>query len=265
MADVASGSSSALSAAAPTLADGERSRASWQPVDASFPGLSRVCADPPVYEIEGFLTPAEVETVLAAGVPGLRRSIVVDGTAGKSAAPSRTSESCYLDKAPFRWLAERVAALTGKAPETQEPCQVARYRAGQFYLAHFDAFDVTTAPGRECVATGGQRVATVLIYLNSLPPGAGGETTFPRLGRSFTPKLGKALVFFPCTTDGLLDPMALHAAESVAEGGLIKLVAQIWVRQGVFAQSAPAAAADAPPPPPPPPPPPFGAAAGATC
>lgn len=190
---------SAGSPSAPTLADGARASATWQPLNAGYPGVSRVSVDPPVYEVVDFLSPAEVEAVLAAGVPGLRRSIVVDGTAGKSAAPSRTSESCYLDKAPFRWLSDKVEALLGKPAETQEPCQVARYTAGQFYLAHYDAFDVTTAPGRECVATGGQRVATVLIYLNTLAPGAGGETTFPRLGRSFTPQKGKALVFFPCT------------------------------------------------------------------
>jgi len=81
----------------------------------------------------------------------------------------------------------------------QEPPQVARYEPGQFYLAHFDAFDVTSGPGRECVATGGQRVATVLIYLNDVPPGCGGETAFPRLGRKFRPVRGTAVVFFPCT------------------------------------------------------------------
>jgi hypothetical protein len=49
---------------------------------------------------------------------------------------------------------------------------VARYTAGQFYLPHFDAFDLRTGPGRECVNSGGQRVATVLIYLNDVPEGA---------------------------------------------------------------------------------------------
>ena len=85
--------------------------------------------------------------------------------------------------------------------------------------------------------------ATVLIYLNSLPAGAGGETRFPRLNTAFRPEQGKALVFFPCTTDGLLDPLALHSAEPVTLAGASKHVAQIWIRQGVFAQPSPDAAA----------------------
>ena len=139
--------------------------------------------------------------------------------------------------------------------------QVARYLPGQFYLPHFDAFDVTTGPGRECVATGGQRVATVLIYLNTLPPGVGGETRFPRLGGgddaaassspsssaaasrggvAFRPEQGSALVFFPCTLDAQLDPLALHAAEPITAANEIKCVAQIWIRQGVFCAPPPA-------------------------
>lgn len=76
--------------------------------------------------------------------------------AGKSAAPSRTSESCYLSKTSQSWFHQKIALLTGKAPSTHEPAQVARYQGGQFYLAHFDAFDVTTGPGRECALTGKQ-------------------------------------------------------------------------------------------------------------
>lgn len=48
---------------------------------------------------------------------------------------------------------------------------MARYQQDQYYLPHFDAFDLTTGPGRECAASGGQRVVTVLIYLNDVPEG----------------------------------------------------------------------------------------------
>ena len=156
----------------PTVRDDERARAQFlQPQLAAFPGAVRACADPPVYVIPGFLNPSECEALAAAGAPGLHRSIVVDGTLGKAPAPSRTSESCYLTKDSTAWLADRVAVLTGKPPATQEPPQVARYTSGGYYLAHYDAFDLATAPGRECCLTGGQRVATVLIYLNSVAQG----------------------------------------------------------------------------------------------
>jgi len=189
-----------------------------------------VSSAPPIFTVDGFLSPAECSALMAAGSAGLKRSIVVDGAAGKSAAPSRTSESCYLPKDETGWLAARVAALLGKPAATQEPPQVARYTAGQHYLPHFDAFDVTTGPGRECCATGGQRVATVLVYLNAVP--RGGATAFPRLGTAFSPAPGRALVFFPCDLAGRLDPLALHAAEDALDE---KWVCQVWVRQGDFA------------------------------
>ena len=83
----------------------------------------------------------------------------------------------------------------------------------------------------------------MLIYLNTLPPGVGGETRFPRLETAFRPEQGTALVFFPCTLDAQLDPQALHAAEPITAAAETKYVAQIWIRQGVFcAPPAPPAA-----------------------
>ena len=55
---------------------------------------------------------------------------------------------------------------------------VARYLPGQFYAAHFDAFDVSTVAGQGFVANGGQRTHTVLVYLNDVPAPLGGGTTF---------------------------------------------------------------------------------------
>jgi prolyl 4-hydroxylase len=119
-----------------------------------------------------------------------------------------------------------VAALTGIPADCHEPPQIARYQAGQFYLAHFDAFDVTTASGNECVATGGQRIGTVLVYLNSVPQG--GATYFPRLELRSQPVQGTALIFFPCSLEADLDPLTLHAAETAQDE---KWVCQIWIRQ----------------------------------
>jgi hypothetical protein len=82
-----------MSAAAPTLSASGRASAAFMRIDESHPGVERVHADPPVFRVAGFLSPDECARVLAAGLPGLARSIVVDGAAGKSPAPSRTSES----------------------------------------------------------------------------------------------------------------------------------------------------------------------------
>jgi hypothetical protein len=56
--------------------------------------------------------------------------------------------------------------------ENAEPIQVLRYEIGQKYDAHFDYFRDTVN-----LRFGGQRVATVLMYLTDVK--RGGETVFP--------------------------------------------------------------------------------------
>lgn len=100
--------------------------------------------------------------------------------------------------------------------------KVGRYLPTQQYLQHYDAFDLSNQDGIRFAANGGQRVVTVLIYLNA--PQSGGHTRFPAL-------LGMAIVFFPSTVDGLLDQRALHAALPAED---TKYVSQIWIRQGNY-------------------------------
>ena len=123
----------------------------------------------------------------------------------------------------------RVACAFPQPGEHFEPAQITNYKLGQLYAAHFDAFDVTNGPGLECAATGGQRVATVLMYLNDCP--SGGGTYFPRIDVRVMPKKGKVIVFFPCSIDGMLDPLALHTGEPAVEE---KWICQVWIRQTDF-------------------------------
>ncbi len=109
-----------------------------------------------------------------------------------------------------------IDASAGPQPsEHFEPAQITNYKFGQLYAPHFDAFDVTNGPGLECAATGGQRVATVLMYLNDCS--SGGGTYFPKLDVRFMPKKGTVVVFFPCSIHGKLDPRALHTGEPAVE------------------------------------------------
>ena len=76
-------------------------------------------------------------------------------------------------------------------------------------------------------AWGIRLILEALIYLNDVVQG--GQTSFPQLGLNMQPKQGRALVFFPSTVDGHLDPRALHAALPAID---TKYVSQIWIRQG---------------------------------
>ena len=85
---------------------------------------------------------------------------------------------------------------------------------------------VFTHVGQQFCANGGNRVCTVLIYLNNVE--SGGCTYFPRLDIRAQPREGCALVFFPAKVDGEVDYQALHTAEDAEDR---KWVSQIWIRQ----------------------------------
>lgn len=104
--------------------------------------------------------------------------------------------------------------------------QVARYTDSQRYVEHYDGVDPHTDAGRAFCANGGQRVATVLVYLNDVAEG--GATAFRRVNFEMKPVKGKALIFFPGFMNGELDTDALHAGMPAVD---CKWVSQVWIRQ----------------------------------
>ena len=80
---------------------------------------------------------------------------------------------------------------------------------------------------------GGQRVFSGLVYLNE--PGAdfaGGDTVFPALNLSFTPKVGTMLFWRNVGQDMDPDPRTRHSGELVESGN--KLVVNIWLLERPF-------------------------------
>lgn len=101
-----------------------------------------------------------------------------------------------------------------------------------FSPQHFDAFDLSNEDGRRFAQNGGQRVVTVLVYLNDCMQG--GQTDFPAMNLQVTPRKGSAVIFFPATVDGYLDKRALHAALPAID---TKYVSQVWIRQSNYTGS----------------------------
>lgn len=189
----------------------------------AYCGLSVLKGSPPVYLCEQFLTDDECDTLRRVADPMLLRSKTAAGV-----SHVRTSRSCLLDKdtEPCPALLAKVSALTGKPVSHMEPPQLARYETGQFYGPHYDGGDEAGQMGGFLEA-GGQRVCTVLIYLNDVA--AGGATRFERLGIEVRPRRGLALIFFPGFTNGVLHRAYLHEALPAID---TKYVCQVWVRQG---------------------------------
>ncbi|MCM3568026.1 2OG-Fe(II) oxygenase [Neobacillus mesonae] len=177
--------------------------------------------------LENVLSEQECDELIELSKNRLKPSRVVDNVTGEiKAAPGRTSSGMYfrLEETPLIGRIERrIEELTNIPIENGEGLQVLHYKEGEEYKPHFDYFPESKIQE----STGGQRIATVLIYLNDVP--AGGETIFPKAGVSVTPKKGSAVYFHYGNSEGQVDRLSLHSSIPVAEGE--KWVSTKWLRQ----------------------------------
>jgi prolyl 4-hydroxylase len=187
---------------------------------------------PNLIEFEGLLSVAECEALVAAAQPRLSRSLTVDvQTGGQEMHPDRSSQGMFFERAENPLVAAveaRIARLLQWPANHGENLQVLRYPPGAQYLPHYDYFDPAQPGTAELVKRGGQRVATLIMYLHE--PEGGGATVFPDIALSIAPKRGNAVFFSYAAPDAFT--MTLHGGEPVTEGE--KWIATKWLRQSVF-------------------------------
>jgi prolyl 4-hydroxylase len=195
--------------------------------------LSRV-ERPLVAVLEGVLSHAECDALIAAARPRLAPSTIVDPQSGEQViSPERSSLGMFFRLAETPLLAAidaRVSALMQMPLENGEGLQVLHYTPGAQSSPHFDFLMPQNAANQASIARSGQRVSTMVIYLNDVA--TGGETVFPEIGLSVVPRKGNAVYFEYCDEHGRLDGKTLHAAAEVLRGE--KWVATKWMRQRRF-------------------------------
>jgi prolyl 4-hydroxylase len=108
--------------------------------------------------------------------------------------------------------------------------QILHYGTTGEYRAHFDYFPPDQPGSAVHTAGGGQRVATLVIYLNDVPDG--GETIFPEAGISVAAKQGGAVYFRYMNGERQLDPLTLHAGAPVLAGD--KWIMTKWMRERAY-------------------------------
>jgi prolyl 4-hydroxylase len=74
---------------------------------------------------------------------------------------------------------------------------------------------------------GGQRVSTMVMYLNEVEEG--GTTIFPEIGLEVVPKKGSAVYFEYTNSQNQLDRLTLHGGSPVTRGE--KWIVTKWMRQ----------------------------------
>jgi len=192
---------------------------------------------PTIALIDGLLSEEECDDLVRLSAGQLIRSTTVDRASGEGKIiEARTSEGTYflVNSNPFiARLDRRIAALMNRPVENGEGLQILHYHTGGEYTPHFDYFPPTDPGSHVHLANGGQRMATLIIYLNDVEDG--GATVFPELKLTIGPKKGAALYFEYSNSHGQVDPLTLHGGLPVLRGE--KWIATKWMRQRRYAAS----------------------------
>jgi len=187
---------------------------------------------PRVVVLGNLLSEAECDALIDSARPRLARSLTVQTqTGGEELNADRTSSGMFFQRGETPEVAAveaRIARLVSWPVENGEGIQVLHYRPGAEYKPHYDYFDPDEPGTPTILRRGGQRVATLVMYLNE--PARGGGTTFPDVGLEVAPVRGQAVFFsyerpHPGTR-------TLHGGAPVIEGE--KWVATKWLREREF-------------------------------
>ena len=187
---------------------------------------------PRVIVFGGLLSDEECDAVVAAARPRMVRSeTVVVETGASEVNEARTSRGMFFERgenAVCKRIEQRIATLLSWPVVNGEGLQVLHYLPGAEYRPHHDYFDPAKSGTPAITARGGQRVGTLIMYLNS--PEKGGGTTFPDVGLEVGPVKGNGVFFsyerpHPSTK-------TLHGGAPVIAGE--KWVATKWLREAEF-------------------------------
>ncbi len=189
-------------------------------------------AEPRVVVFGNLLSGEECDEIIALAGTRLARSETVQTATGATEVnEARTSQGMFFDRGEHpvcKRIELRMAALLNWPVENGEGLQVLRYGPGAEYKPHYDYFDPDQAGTPTILKRGGQRVASLVCYLNT--PTLGGATVFPDVKLDVAPLKGNA-VFFSYDRPHPLT-RSLHGGAPVIEGE--KWVATKWLRQGRF-------------------------------
>ncbi len=192
-----------------------------------------LCTDPKVYIIDDFFSASEGEQLMKVAAAQMDRAKVSSDKEGVL-SNARTNSLAWVRHATnliTTELGQRIAREVNLPLANAESYQVIHYGEKQEYRAHFDAYDMNTERGKRCTARGGQRLTTVLGYINA--PEGGGSTYFPKLDINVAAKPGRLLIFsnvVPGTTT--VHPKSLHAGMPVTAGE--KWAFNLWFHEREF-------------------------------
>ena len=191
-------------------------------------------AEPDVAIIDNLLSNEECDALIQKAIPKMKPSKVVSSDEdAEKIDEARTSEGTYFrigEDALIQNIEKRIQELVGFPIMNGEGLQILHYGPGAEYRTHFDYFDNTKVGGSARMKKGGQRVVTLILYLNDVEEG--GETILPEIKLAVSPKRGSAFYFSYFNSLGQVDKKTLHGSLPVIKGD--KWVATKWIRENNY-------------------------------
>ena len=187
--------------------------------------------------VNEFVSDLECEAFIEASKGRLKPSTVISPDKHIQ-HESRTSDNCWIEHDAndiVHEVSKRLSILTQIPIRNAEQYQLVYYKKGAQYKPHFDSFDYETEDGKKNWEPGGQRIVTVLVYLNNVE--GGGGTDFPELGVTVKAKKGDVVVFHntltevPAPSHPRIHPRSLHAGMPVTKGE--KWMVNLWFRENL--------------------------------
>ncbi len=187
---------------------------------------------PPIFMFNNLLTDEECDTLIKDATPRLKNSSVVETETGNNVpSNARVSRDMFFQLAETPTVArieDRLIKMFNWTPKHHEGLQVLHYGVGGRYDPHYDYFLPSTGSANKLTANMGQRLGTVLLYLNT--PEEGGGTSFPDVGLEVAARKGCGVFFsydrpHPST-------QTLHGGMPVVKGE--KWVATFWFREKAY-------------------------------
>lgn len=199
-------------------------------INRDYPIGQRVNDDPVIYVFDDFITEDEITSIVDTARSKMQRA-QVSFQHGGGESDGRTGSNCWVDlmhNPTIAALSKRVSELVGIPLQNAESLQVIHYGVSQEYQPHFDAWDWGSESGERCMARGGQRLVTCLLYFNDVEQGGG--TGFPELDLEVRAKRGRMVLFhnvYPGTNEK--HKLSLHGGLPVEKGE--KWACNFWFRE----------------------------------
>jgi len=188
-------------------------------------------SQPKVEVVSAFLDVMECSHLAAMAMPWLKPSRVISDQQSGAASDNRTSEGMNfhagLRDVVVTNIIRRLCTVADCEFSQTEALAMLMYIPGAQYRVHPDYFPVDTESGGRLIENGGQRIKTIICYLNQVS--GGGETEFPDLNITIRPEPGSVLYFENADDAGRPFLNSRHAGLPVDAG--IKWISTLWIRQ----------------------------------